>query len=61
MNFKVRPGSLVRYKYPDYDMGIVLTVNPAAKKRGRPTMLIYWPDTDELARMTDLMLEVVSY
>lgn len=51
----------MRYKYPHYDMGIVLTVNPAAKKRGRPTMLIYWPDTDELARMTDLMLEVVSY
>ena len=61
MNFKARPGSLVRYRYPHYDIGVVLTVKPAAKLTGRPTLLIYWPDTDELATMTDLMLEVVSY
>ena len=58
---KVRVGSLVRYRYAQYDLGYVVDVKVSPKKNKEPMMLVYWPDTDEEVWMSPLLIEVLSY
>lgn len=58
---RVRVGTLVRYKYPNWDIGIVMRVKISPKKNREPMMLVYWPDTEEMVWMSPLLLEIVSY
>ena len=57
---RVRIGSLVRYKYPNWDIGIVIDIKVSPKKNKEPMMKVYWPDTEEEVWMSPLLLDIVS-
>ncbi len=56
---KVRKGSLVCYRYPTWDLGIVLDIKLG--KKNEEIYLIRWPETNEELWMSGMLFEVVSY
>ena len=55
-NLKI--GTLVRYRYPNWDLGVILEVKLNRKKEY--LYLVRWPETNETLWMSDILLEIVS-
>lgn len=58
---KFRIGTMVRYRYANYDIGFVVDIKISPKKNKEPMMLVYWPDTEEMVWMSPLLIERLSY
>lgn len=57
---EIKIGTLVRYRYPNYDLGVVMDVKISRKKDKEPLYLIRWPETGETLWMSGILLEIVS-